>query len=139
MTAARDDLSTAGNDPGTAESALAAHLAADSPDTEFLPKAARMSRAELDALPAANLELLGIAALAGPANVIMQLALPAVGYGVYESRVDSGNLFKHPLKRTRTTLSYLAVASCDDPRCARHIVVRSAAPTPRSARLRRVR
>ncbi len=40
----------------------------------------------------------------------MQLSMPAVGYGVYESKVDTGNLFKHPLKRGRTTLSYLAVA-----------------------------
>jgi uncharacterized protein (DUF2236 family) len=52
----------------------------------------------------------GISAMAGAANVIMQLALPAVGYGVAESKVDSGNLFKHPIKRGRTTLSYLAVA-----------------------------
>ncbi len=86
-------------------------LAAEKPDTEFLPSTARMSRAELDALPSAqNLDPLGIGVLAGAANVIMQLSLPAVGYGVYESRVDSGNLFKHPLKRGRTTLSYLAVA-----------------------------
>ena len=32
----------------------------------------------------------GIALLAGPANVIMQLGHPAVGYGVMESRVESG-------------------------------------------------
>lgn len=54
---------------------------------------------------------LGIGLLAGPANVIMQLARPGVGYGVVESRVDSGNIFKHPIKRTRTTLTYLAVAT----------------------------
>ncbi|HEY4004852.1 MAG TPA: oxygenase MpaB family protein [Pseudonocardia sp.] len=52
---------------------------------------------------------IGAGLLAGTANVIMQLARPGVGYGVVESRVDSGNLFKHPVKRTRTTLSYLAV------------------------------
>lgn len=69
-----------------------------------------MSRAEMDALSGFTGGVTGAALLAGSANVIMQLALPAVGYGVYESRVDSGNLFKHPLKRTRTTLSYLAVA-----------------------------
>ncbi|MBD0860569.1 DUF2236 domain-containing protein [Gordonia sp. zg691] len=85
-------------------------LTAERPDTEFLPSAARMSRAELDALPTIDLDPLGAGVLAGAANVIMQLSLPAVGYGVYESRVDSGNLFKHPLKRGRTTLSYLAVA-----------------------------
>lgn len=49
--------------------------------------------------------------LAGPANVIMQLSWPAVGHGVVESRVDSGKVTKHPLKRTRTTFTYLAVAT----------------------------
>ncbi|AEF39169.1 oxygenase MpaB family protein [Hoyosella subflava] len=53
----------------------------------------------------------GIAAfLAGTANVIMQLSLPPVGYGVVESPVDSGKVTLHPVKRLRTTLSYLAVA-----------------------------
>ena len=47
---------------------------------------------------------------AGAANVIMQLARPGVGYGVVESKVDSGNLLKHPWKRARTTFQYLAVA-----------------------------
>ncbi|WP_020421358.1 oxygenase MpaB family protein [Amycolatopsis sp. ATCC 39116] len=55
--------------------------------------------------------MIGAGLLAGGANVIMQLAHPAVGYGVYESRVDSGNLFKHPIKRSRTTVTYLAVAA----------------------------
>lgn len=48
--------------------------------------------------------------LAGSANVVMQLAWPAVGYGVKESRVSTGSIQKHPIKRTRTTLTYLAVA-----------------------------
>jgi uncharacterized protein (DUF2236 family) len=52
---------------------------------------------------------IGAGLLAGTANVIMQLARPGVGYGVVESKVDSGNVFKHPIKRTRTTLTYLAV------------------------------
>jgi uncharacterized protein (DUF2236 family) len=47
---------------------------------------------------------------AGPANVVMQLSWPEVGYGVAESVVDSGNLLKHPWKRARTTFQYLAVA-----------------------------
>jgi uncharacterized protein (DUF2236 family) len=47
---------------------------------------------------------------AGAANVIMQLSWPEVGYGVVESKVDSGNLLKHPWKRARTTFQYLAVA-----------------------------
>jgi uncharacterized protein (DUF2236 family) len=67
------------------------------------------TRAETDSAPGDLLEMPGISALAGAANVIMQLALPAVGYGVAESTVDSGNLFKRPVKRARTTLSFLAV------------------------------
>jgi len=54
--------------------------------------------------------LMGVALLAGPANVIMQLALPGVGYGVMESRVESGRIDRHPIKRARTTFTYLAVA-----------------------------
>ncbi|MBO0852737.1 MAG: DUF2236 domain-containing protein [Nocardia sp.] len=46
----------------------------------------------------------------GAANVVMQLANAAVAYGVMESTVDSGNLHKHPFKRGRTTLTYIAVA-----------------------------
>ena len=44
------------------------------------------------------------------ANVVMQLAWPGVGYGVVESKVDSGSILKHPWKRLRTTSQYLAVA-----------------------------
>lgn len=44
------------------------------------------------------------------ANVAMQMARPGVGYGVAESRVESGALMKHPWKRARTTTQYLAVA-----------------------------
>jgi uncharacterized protein (DUF2236 family) len=47
---------------------------------------------------------------AGAANVVMQLSWPQVGHGVVESKVDSGNLLKHPWKRARTTSQYLAVA-----------------------------
>jgi uncharacterized protein (DUF2236 family) len=54
--------------------------------------------------------LLGVGLLLGPANVIMQLARPGVGYGVLESRVDSGRVDLHPIKRARTTFTYLAVA-----------------------------
>lgn len=52
---------------------------------------------------------------AGAANVVMQLSLPGVGYGVVESKVESGSLMKHPWKRARTTFSYLAVAILGDP------------------------
>lgn len=85
----------------------------------------RVSRGQLDAVRADQLPVIGIALLAGPSNVIMQLALPAVGYGVVESRVDSGNILKHPVKRARTTLSYLAVAvlgSADDRKAYRRAV-----------------
>lgn len=55
--------------------------------------------------------LMGVALLAGPANVIMQLAQPGAGYGVMESRVESGRVDLHPFKRARTTFTYLAVAT----------------------------
>lgn len=47
---------------------------------------------------------------AGTANSIMQLGLPGVGYGVVESTVESGQVMRHPRKRLRTTVTYLAVA-----------------------------
>ncbi|AZG46837.1 oxygenase MpaB family protein [Gordonia insulae] len=50
------------------------------------------------------------------ANVIMQLANPKVGHGVVESRVDSGSAVKHPIKRSRTTGTFLAVALLGDAR-----------------------
>lgn len=49
--------------------------------------------------------------LAAAANVVMQLGHPGVGHGVVESTVESGQLFGHPIKRARTTLTYLAVAT----------------------------
>jgi uncharacterized protein (DUF2236 family) len=54
--------------------------------------------------------MLGVGLLAGPANVIMQLSRPGVGYGVVESRVESGRIDRHPIKRARTTFTYLAVS-----------------------------
>ncbi|MET0700617.1 MAG: oxygenase MpaB family protein [Mycobacterium sp.] len=57
-------------------------------------------------------DLLNPAAVLLPAaNVIMQLAAPGVGYGVLESPVDSGNVYRHPFKRARTTGTYLAAAT----------------------------
>ena len=62
--------------------------------------------------PSRLADLLNPAAMLLPAaNVIMQLSLPGVGYGVLESPVDSGNVYKHPFKRARTTGTYLAVAT----------------------------
>lgn len=82
----------------------------------------------------------GSAAFFGAAaNVIMQLSLAPVGYGVVESTVDSGKVMLHPLKRTRTTLTYLAVAmlGTEDERAAyraavnrQHRAVRSTASSP---------
>lgn len=91
------------------------------PDEKFLPA----------------LDAIGLAA--GAANVIMQLSWPAVGYGVHESRVESGRLFDHPVKRTRTTLTYLVVAArgtAEDKRAYKkavngaHARVRSTADSP---------
>lgn len=55
--------------------------------------------------------IVGAGLLAAAANIIMQLSWPGVGYGVVESTVDSGNVFKKPLKRNRTTLTYISVAT----------------------------
>ena len=57
-------------------------------------------------------DLLNPASMLLPAaNVIMQLSAPGVGYGVLESPVDSGNVYRHPFKRARTTGTYLAAAT----------------------------
>lgn len=50
------------------------------------------------------------ARLAGPANVVLQLSWPGVGYGVMNSRVHDGSAMLRPFKRARTTFTYLAVA-----------------------------
>lgn len=59
--------------------------------------------------------MMGVSLLAGAANVIMQLARPGVGYGVLESRVESGRIDRHPIKRARTTFTYLAVSAQGTP------------------------
>lgn len=59
--------------------------------------------------------VLGAALLGGIANVIMQLSRPGVGYGVLESPVESGQVFRHPFKRARTTFSYISVALMGTP------------------------
>jgi uncharacterized protein (DUF2236 family) len=62
--------------------------------------------------PTRVVDLINPAAVLAPAaNVIMQLSLPGVGYGVLESPVHSGNVYKHPFKRARTTGTYLAAAT----------------------------
>jgi uncharacterized protein (DUF2236 family) len=67
--------------------------------------------------PTVRLEdlLIGVGLIGGAANVIMQLALPPVGHGVAESKVESGQLFRHPIKRSRTTDTYLSVALLGTP------------------------
>ena len=44
------------------------------------------------------------------ANVIMQLSRLPIGHAIVESKVESGSLRNHPIKRTRTTLAYITVA-----------------------------
>lgn len=71
------------------------------------------SRGTVDAEPSIDIRqyLDGAAGLlGGAANVIMQLSKPPVGYGVVESPVETGNVMIHPIKRLRTTVTYLAVA-----------------------------
>jgi uncharacterized protein (DUF2236 family) len=81
----------------------------------------------------------GAALLASTANVVMQLAQPAVGYGVLESTVESGQVTRHPLRRIRNTVTYLSVAflgTAEERRYCRrqvnrsHAQVRSAAGSP---------
>ena len=48
--------------------------------------------------------------LGGTANVVLQLSRRPVAYGVMDSPVSAGNVMHRPLKRLRTTLTYLAVA-----------------------------
>ena len=74
------------------------------------PPVARSGRGRRRGAARLDDTLMGLALLLGPANVIMQLARPGVGYGVMESRVESGRIDLHPIKRARTTFTYLAVA-----------------------------
>lgn len=52
----------------------------------------------------------GLGLASAGANVIMQLSRLAVGHGIIESKVESGSLHLHPIKRTRTTLGYVMIA-----------------------------
>lgn len=63
--------------------------------------------------------------LGGPANVVMQLGWPEVGYGVAESRVSGGSVYHHPFKRFRTTVGYLGIAlwGSDEMRAAYRVAV----------------
>jgi uncharacterized protein (DUF2236 family) len=57
----------------------------------------------------------GAGLLAATANVVMQLSRPEVGYGVLESTVDRAQVMRHPLRRWRVTLTYLAAALAGTP------------------------
>jgi uncharacterized protein (DUF2236 family) len=70
---------------------------ADVPDTSNTPDSRRRLISGLALAPAG-------------ANVIMQLSRLPIGRAVAESKVHSGSLRHHPLKRTRTTLAFIMVA-----------------------------
>jgi uncharacterized protein (DUF2236 family) len=73
--------------------------------------ASRALRSVDEEIPAVVREsLAGLALAAGGANVVMQLARLPVGRGVAESRVESGRVDRHPMKRLRTTTAFLLVA-----------------------------
>ncbi|SDU80663.1 Uncharacterized conserved protein, DUF2236 family [Gordonia westfalica] len=101
----------------------------------------KMTRVEMDNIDSSFFarSLLSMGQTMSTTNVIMQLANPAVGYGVARSKVENGRLDKHPVKRARTTASYLAVAAmgnADDRRRYRqavngqHAQVRSDSDSP---------
>ena len=70
---------------------------ADVPDTSTPPDMGRRLISGLSLAPAG-------------ANVIMQLSRLPIGHAIVESKVESGSLRHHPLKRTRTTLAFIMVA-----------------------------
>jgi len=81
----------------------------------------------------------GAALLASTANAVMQLARPAVGYGVLESTVEGGQTMRHPSRRIRNTITYVSVAlmGTEEERAyyrrqvnRSHALVRSAADSP---------
>ncbi|MBO2453976.1 DUF2236 domain-containing protein [Actinomadura barringtoniae] len=75
-----------------------------------LPAEARDRRARPEVPLIARDAVTGFALAAASANIIMQLSRRPVGRGVAESKVDSGRVDKRPVKRLRTTLSYIVVA-----------------------------
>ena len=76
----------------------------ESTDTQPRPEQDPVARALIEE------SLSGVALAAAGANVIMQLSQLPVGHGVAKSRVASGRIHDHPIKRTRTTVAYLAIA-----------------------------
>lgn len=80
--------------PTTTDHATVAH---EPSDTEFIWSLARP-----------------IGGYVAGANIVMQLSRLGVGRGVAESTVESGRLDKHPMKRARTTFTYVLVALLGD-------------------------
>jgi uncharacterized protein (DUF2236 family) len=64
----------------------------------------------VDVPPEIRGSMVGLALAAGGANVVMQLARLPVGRAVAESRVETGRVDRHPIKRLRTTTAYLLIA-----------------------------
>ncbi|WP_183099502.1 oxygenase MpaB family protein [Nocardioides pelophilus] len=88
---------------------LVADPTAGEESASFIRAAQKAERAEELALLRRKMDGI-VVFIAGPANVALQLGWPEVGYGVVESRVDSGKVTKHPFKRFRTTVGYLGIA-----------------------------
>ncbi|MGV0654137.1 oxygenase MpaB family protein [Mycolicibacterium thermoresistibile] len=90
----------------TAEPGTAPRLTTEQTRIQITQRTPRWNRKKVDLTDALDFW----SAAGAAANVIMQMSWPEVGYGVAESRVESGSLLKHPWKRLRTTAQYLAVA-----------------------------
>jgi uncharacterized protein (DUF2236 family) len=54
--------------------------------------------------------MLGLSLAAGGANVIMQLSRLPIGRAVATSRVETGRVDRHPIKRLRSTSAFLLIA-----------------------------
>jgi uncharacterized protein (DUF2236 family) len=98
-----------GVDPGTLAWEDPGMEVASTVDPRELPDAPVDTRLERELR-----DILAAIGLAAGANVIMQLSLLPVGHGVARSAVDSGRVDKHPLKRARTTGTFLVVALLGD-------------------------
>ncbi|MBW8484425.1 oxygenase MpaB family protein [Actinomadura parmotrematis] len=72
------------------------------------PPAPALSTKATASLVSGSISVFGLSIAS--ANVIMQLSRLPVAYGVMESKVESGRVDRHPVKRLRTTLSYIVVA-----------------------------
>ncbi len=78
-----------------------------------MPPRRRKAAPSKDGVPSPGLRAMlmnGLSLAPAGANVVMQLSRLPIGHGVAESRVETGALTKHPIKRTRTTLGYILVA-----------------------------